>query len=123
MASLSPWPAMVAGEVGMEVSCWLSFGLTGRGGEGVEGVMQLGFSLVLTAQFLSSLPLSLACSSPHGDGWPAGVDDGGGDFVLELFSDAFGVRLNGSRAAAPPLLCSAHRSSPALHRQVVRPRR
>jgi hypothetical protein len=42
---------MVAGEAGTEVSCWISFGLTGRGGEGVEGVMQLGFSIVLTAQF------------------------------------------------------------------------
>jgi hypothetical protein len=48
---------------------------------------------------------------------------GGGDFVLELFSDASGVGLNGSKAAAPSLLCSAHRCSPALHRQVVCPRR
>jgi hypothetical protein len=61
MASLFPWPAMVAREVGKEVSRLISFGPAGRGGEGVEGVMQLGFSLVLMAQFWSSLPLSLAC--------------------------------------------------------------
>jgi hypothetical protein len=42
---------MVAGEVDTEVSRLISFGPTGRGGEGVEGVMQLGFSIVLTAQF------------------------------------------------------------------------
>lgn len=42
---------MVAGEVGLEVSRLISFGPTGRGGEGAEGVMQLGFSLLLMAQF------------------------------------------------------------------------
>jgi hypothetical protein len=64
---------MVAGEVGMGVSCLISFGLTGRGGEGAGGVMQLGFSLLLMAQYWSQPPLSPACSSPHGGGWLAGV--------------------------------------------------
>jgi hypothetical protein len=124
-----PWPAMVAGEVGMEVvfSVWFWLGRTWRRGRRVRDAEKPLLLLPATVVVLAAAgflprPLKLPLWRPVvwvSDAGSGGFSPGAPLRRLMVVSSHHGVGPKGSRAAAPPLLDSVHRCSPALRPQVA----